>query len=62
MKLARLPDLEGTEREGVSPAGWTRDRFLLQSGGKGFPMHETGYPARFEIHDKDGACALSENS
>ena len=41
MQIVRLKDLEGTEREVVSPAGWTSYRFLLQSDGMGFSMHDT---------------------
>lgn len=45
MKVVRLKDLKGTEREVVSPGGWTSARFLLKSDGMGFSFHETTFPA-----------------
>ncbi|MDN5863116.1 MAG: ectoine synthase [Salinisphaera sp.] len=49
MKIVRLKDLAGSEREVVSPAGWTSVRFLLKSDGMGFSMHETTFPAGLEF-------------
>lgn len=49
MKIVRLDDLKGTEREVQSPAGWTSFRFLLKSDGMGFSMHETVFPAGLEV-------------
>jgi len=49
MKIVRLKDLEGTEREVKSPAGWTSVRFLLAKDGMGFSMHETTFPAGLEF-------------
>jgi len=45
MKVIRIDDLRGTEKEVVSPAGWTSVRFLLKSDGMGFSFHETTFPA-----------------
>lgn len=49
MKVIRLKDLEGTEREVKSPAGWTSVRFLLAKDGMGFSFHETTFPAGLEF-------------
>jgi L-ectoine synthase len=49
MKIVRLKDIHGTEREVKSPAGWTSYRFLLKSDGMGFSMHETVFPAGLEV-------------
>ena len=49
MKVVRIKDLEGTEREVVSPAGWTSVRFLLKEDGMGFSFHETTFPAGLEF-------------
>lgn len=49
MKVVRIKDLEGTEREVVSPAGWTRVRFLLKEDGMGFSFHETTFPAGLQF-------------
>ncbi|HKK52588.1 MAG TPA: ectoine synthase [Myxococcota bacterium] len=45
MKVVRIQELQGTEREVVSPAGWTSVRFLLKEDGMGFSFHETTFPA-----------------
>jgi L-ectoine synthase len=49
MKIVRLKDLEGTDREVKSPAGWTSVRFLLAKDGMGFSMHETTFPPGLEF-------------
>jgi L-ectoine synthase len=49
MKIVTLTELKGTEREVVSPAGWTSNRFLLKADGMGFSMHETVFPANLEV-------------
>jgi len=49
VKIVRLEEIEGTEREVQSPAGWTSYRFLLKSDGMGFSMHETVFPAGLEV-------------
>ncbi len=49
MKVVRIKDLEGTEREVVSPAGWTSVRFLLKEDGMGFSFHETTFPAGLQF-------------
>ena len=49
MKVVRLKDLQGTEREVVSPAGWTSVRFLLKKDGMGFSFHETTFPPGLEL-------------
>lgn len=49
MKIVRLNDLEGTDREVVSPDGWTSVRFLLKQDGMGFSFHETTFPAGLEF-------------
>ncbi len=54
MKVIKLEDLLGTEREVKSPAGWTSVRFLLKKDGMGFSFHETTFPPglRFDMHYK----------
>lgn len=49
MKVIRLKDLIGTEREVKSPAGWTSVRFLLKKDGMGFSFHETTFPDGLEV-------------
>lgn len=49
MKIVRLKDLEGTDREVKSPAGWTSVRFLLKKDGMGFSFHETTFPSGLEF-------------
>ena len=49
MKVVRLADLEGTDREVKSPAGWTSVRFLLKKDGMGFSFHETTFPPGLEF-------------
>jgi L-ectoine synthase len=49
MKIVRLKELAGTEREVESPAGWTSYRLLLKRDGMGFSMHETVFPAGLEV-------------
>ncbi|MEQ8768249.1 MAG: ectoine synthase [Planctomycetota bacterium] len=54
MKIVKLDELKGTEREVISPDGWTSYRFLLKSEGMGFSMHETVFPPglEFQMHYK----------
>lgn len=49
MKIVKLNDLKGTDREVVSPAGWTSNRLLLKDDGMGFSVHETVFPAGLEF-------------
>ncbi|MBI1181381.1 MAG: L-ectoine synthase [Alphaproteobacteria bacterium] len=49
MKIVRLENLENTDRDVKSPAGWTSYRFLLKSDGMGFSMHETVFPPGLEV-------------
>ncbi len=49
MKVVTLKELEGTEREVKSPAGWTSVRFLLKKDGMGFSFHETTFPPGLEF-------------
>ena len=49
MKIVRLDEIKGTDREVVSPDGWTSYRFLLARDGMGFSMHETVFPAGLEF-------------
>jgi L-ectoine synthase len=49
MKIIKLSDLLGTEREVKSPAGWTSVRFLLKGDGMGFSFHETTFPDGLEF-------------
>ena len=44
MKIVRVQDIIGTERE-VSGPGWTSRRMLLKKDGMGFSFHETIIPA-----------------
>lgn len=49
MKIVKLSELKDTDREVVSPDGWTSYRFLLAKDGMGFSMHETIFPAGLEF-------------
>jgi len=49
MKVIRTEDLRGTDREVVSPGGWTSVRWLLASDGMGFSFHETTFPPGLEF-------------
>lgn len=49
MKIVRTEDLRGSDREVVSPDGWTSVRWLLASDGMGFSFHETTFPAGLEF-------------
>lgn len=49
MKVVKLQDLLGTEREVKSPAGWTSVRFLLKKDNMGFSFHETTFPDGLEV-------------
>jgi len=49
MKIVRLEEIAGTDREVRSPAGWTSYRFLLKSDGMGFSFHETVFPPGLEV-------------
>ena len=49
MKIVRLQDLKGTDREVEGP-NWTSRRFLLKKDGMGFSFHETVIPAGAELH------------
>lgn len=49
MKVVRLQDLIGTEREVKGEAGWTSVRFLLKKDGMGFSFHETTFPPGLEV-------------
>ena len=49
MKIVRTEDLRGTDREVVSPDGWTSVRWLLASDGMGFSFHETTFPPGLEF-------------
>jgi len=49
MKIVRIDDLKGTDREVISPAGWTSFRFLLNNDAMGFSMHETVFPPGLEF-------------
>lgn len=44
MKIVRLKDIIGTERD-VQGDGWVSRRFLLKKDGMGFSFHETIIPA-----------------
>ncbi|MGF1466929.1 MAG: ectoine synthase [Sandaracinaceae bacterium] len=48
MKIVRLEDILGTEREVEGP-GWTSRRLLLRKDGFGFSLHETIIPAGAEM-------------
>ncbi len=48
MKIVRLADLIGTERE-VKGEGWTSRRLLLKKDGMGFSFHDTVIPAGAEL-------------
>ncbi|MBS3805112.1 MAG: ectoine synthase [Oleiphilaceae bacterium] len=49
MKIVRVEDIIGTEREVAGP-GWTSRRLLLKKDGMGFSFHETIIPAGAELH------------
>lgn len=49
MKIVRLQDLKGTDREVEGP-NWVSRRFLLKKDGMGFSFHETVIPAGAELH------------
>lgn len=49
MKIVRVEDIMGTEREVEGP-GWTSRRLLLKKDGMGFSFHETIIPAGAELH------------
>ncbi len=49
MKIVRLKDIIGTEREVEGP-GWTSRRLLLKKDGMGFSYHETIIPAGAELN------------
>ncbi|MES1940207.1 L-ectoine synthase [Salinisphaera sp. T5B8] len=49
MKIVRTEDLRGTDREVISPDGWTSVRWLLKSDGMGFSFHETTFPPGLEF-------------
>lgn len=49
MKVVKLEELLGTEREVQSPDGWTSVRFLLKKDGMGFSFHETTFPTGLEV-------------
>lgn len=48
MKVVRLKDIIGTERDVAGP-GWKSRRLLLKKDGMGFSMHETIIPAGAEL-------------
>ena len=48
MKIVRLKDVIGSEREVEGP-GWTSRRLLLKKDNMGFSMHETIIPAGAEL-------------
>ena len=48
MKIVRLQDLKGTDREVEGP-NWVSRRFLLKKDGMGFSFHETVIPAGAEL-------------
>jgi len=49
MKIVRIQDLHGTDREVEGP-NWVSRRFLLKKDGMGFSFHETIIPAGAELH------------
>ena len=49
MKIVRVQDIIGSERE-VSGPGWTSRRMLLKKDGMGFSFHETIIPAGAELN------------
>jgi len=49
VKVVKLEELLGTEREVQSPDGWTSVRFLLKKDGMGFSFHETTFPTGLEV-------------
>lgn len=48
MKIVRIEDIRGTDRE-VQGEGWTSYRLLLKKDGMGFSYHETIIPAGAEL-------------
>jgi L-ectoine synthase len=48
MKIVRLQDIIGTERDVAGP-GWKSRRLLLKKDGMGFSFHETIIPAGAEL-------------
>lgn len=48
MKIVKIEDIRGTEREVKGP-GWTSYRLLLKKEGMGFSFHETIIPAGAEM-------------
>ncbi len=48
MKIVRTEELRGTDREVISPDGWTSVRWLLKKDGMGFSFHETTFPPGLE--------------
>ena len=49
MKIVRLEDIIGTERDVEGP-GWKSRRLLLKKDGMGFSFHDTTIPAGSELH------------
>ena len=49
MKIVKLEDVIGTERDVEGP-GWKSRRLLLKRDGMGFSFHETIIPAGAELH------------
>jgi len=49
MKIVRLQDIIGTDRDVAGP-GWKSRRLLLKKDGMGFSFHETIVPAGAELH------------
>lgn len=49
MKIVRLQDIMGTDRDVAGP-GWVSRRLLLKKDGMGFSLHETIIPAGAELH------------
>ena len=49
MKIVRVQDIIGTEREVEGP-GWVSRRMLLKKDGMGFSFHETIIPAGAELN------------
>ena len=49
MKIVKIDDIIGSDREVEGP-GWVSRRMLLKSDGMGFSFHETIIPAGAELH------------
>lgn len=49
MKIVKLKDIIGTERD-VEGEGWISRRMLLKKDGMGFSMHDTTIPAGAELY------------